>query len=82
MNFGALNFGAFELVVSAVAIAPGSHEPADAKIRNRIVPSGGTLVADAETVTEGLAGVDLDGAGVPERAGLGVAGGDEGEPCR
>ncbi len=47
-------------------------EPADAKIRNRIVPPGGTLVADAETVTEGLAGADLDGVGVPERAGLGV----------
>ena len=79
VTIGWPNVGVFALGVSMVAIVPASVEAAQPEIRNTTVSPGCTLVADAETVTEGLAGVDVEGAEVPERAGPGVAGDDEGE---
>jgi len=73
VNSGGLNAGVFALVARAVVIWPAAQEPADAKIRNRIVPPGGTFGADAETVTDGWAGVDeCEGADEGERDGDGA----------
>ncbi len=75
---GALNAGSFELVVRAVVISPASQEPAEAKIRNRIVPPGDTFDADAETVTDGWAGVDeCEGDDEGERDDDGDGAGEE-----
>jgi hypothetical protein len=59
VNSGGLNAGVFALGVKVVAISPASQEAADAEIRKRMVPPGGTLVADAETVTAGLVGAPV-----------------------
>jgi hypothetical protein len=59
VNFGGLNAGVFALGVRVVAISPASQEAADAEIPNKMVPPGGTLVAEAETVTAGLVGVSV-----------------------
>jgi hypothetical protein len=75
MNTGGLNAGVFAPSVSVVAMAPSAADPDQAVIRNRTVPPGGTLVADAETITWGSVdfGVEVDvGVGLPVGVGVGV----------
>jgi hypothetical protein len=76
VNTGWLNAGVFAPGVRVVAIAPFSDEVDHAEIRNRMVPPGCTLFADAETVTAGFVGVGVVvGVGV----GLVVEGDGEGD---
>jgi hypothetical protein len=67
VNTGELKAGPSAPSVSAVAMLPSAAEVDQAVIRNRMVPPGGTLVADAETITRGWAGA---GVGLP--AGVGA----------
>ncbi len=88
VNTGELNAGPSAPSVSVVAMLPSSAEVDQAVIRNRMVPPGGTLVADVETVTRGSAGADVGlpvgvgvDVGVPVGVGVGlvVEGDGEGE---
>jgi hypothetical protein len=76
VNTGGLNIGLAALGVSVLTTVPASEEAAEAEMRNRIVPPGGTLVADAETVTAGVAAVSV--CIRPVGAGLGVDGAGDG----
>lgn len=74
VSTGRLNAGVATLGVSVVATWPASESAADAEIRNRIVPPGATLIADAETVTAGVAAWCVVIRPVAEGLGAGVAG--------
>jgi hypothetical protein len=81
VSTGGLNAGVATLGVSVVVTWPvpgpaASGPAAVAEIRNRIVPPGDTLVADAETVTAGVAA--WCGLIRPVAEGLGVVGAGEG----
>jgi hypothetical protein len=78
VNTGWLNAGVFAPGVRVVAIAPFSDEVDHAEIRNRMVPPGCTLFADAETVTVGFVGVGVV-VGVGVGVGLVVEGDGEGD---
>ncbi len=69
VNTGWLNAGVFAPGVRVVAMVPFSEEVDQAEIRNRMVPPGCTLFAEAVTVTEGFVAVAV---GV---ARVGVVGG-------
>jgi hypothetical protein len=69
VNSGELNAGPSAPSVSVVARLPSAAEVDQAVIRNEIVPPGGTLVADAETITRGWAGA---GVGLPVGVGAEV----------
>jgi hypothetical protein len=67
VNTGELKAGPSAPSVSVVAMLPSAAAVDQAVIRNEIVPPGGTLVAEAETITRGWAGA---GVGLP--AGVGA----------
>jgi hypothetical protein len=71
VNTGWLNAGVLAPGVRVVAIVPFSDEVDQAEIRNRMVPPGCTLFAEAVTVTEGFVGVGV-GVGVGLGVGVGV----------
>jgi hypothetical protein len=88
VNTGEPNTGAFPPSVSVVAMSPFPAEADQAVIRKVMVPPGGTLAADAETITWGLAEVGREGGeevavGAPLGVGVGlvVEGDGAGEPC-
>lgn len=69
VNTGELNAGPSAPSVSVVAMLPSAAAVDQAVIRNEIVPPGGTLVAEAETITRGWAGA---GVGLPTGVGAEV----------
>jgi hypothetical protein len=77
VNTGELKAGPAAPSVSVVAMLPSAAEVDQAVIRNRIVPPGGALVAEADTITRGWAGVcppvgvGVD-VGVPVGVGVGL----------
>jgi hypothetical protein len=82
VNTGELNAGPSAPSVSVVARLPSAAEVDQAVIRNRMVPPGGTLVADAETITRGWARAGRpvgEGVAVGRPAGVGVGLVAEGE---
>jgi hypothetical protein len=83
VNTGEPNTGPSAPSVSVVAMLPSAAAVDQAVIRNTIVPPGGTLAAEAETITRGWpatgvglpAGVGVE-VGLPVGAGAGLVEGD------
>jgi hypothetical protein len=73
VNTGELNAGPSAPSVSVVAMLPSAAAVDQAVIRNEIVPPGGTLAAEAETITRGwpAAGVGVE-VGLPVGVGAGL----------
>ena len=69
VNTGEPNTGPSAPSVSVVAMLPSAAAVDQAVIRNTIVPPGGTLAAEAETITRGW---PATGVGLPARVGVEV----------
>jgi hypothetical protein len=82
VNTGELKAGPSAPRVSVVATLPSAADVDQAVIRKEIVPPGGTLVAEAETITRGWPGAGVGrpaGVGVPVGVGVGLVVEGDGE---